>query len=90
MPIEAGENDDDRRLRKRRTAIEAIKTSQDYIELLILMNIGKVDDNARPVTPDCRDLRIAKRAWESSVQEWRRKIRACVEASQPREVSTKP
>ena len=83
MSTEARESDDGRRLRKRRTAIEAIKTSQDYIELLILLSIGKVDENARPVTPDCTDLRITKRAWESSVQEWRRKIRACVQVSQP-------
>ena len=74
--------DEDRRLCKRRTAIEAIKSSQDYIELLVLMSIGQVDENARPVTPDCRDLRISKRSWESSVQEWRRKIRTCVRVSQ--------
>jgi hypothetical protein len=61
-----------RRGRKRRTGVECVKRSAEYV---CYKQLGAV---TRCATPDHTDLRIGKRDWESSMQVWRQIIRQSV------------
>ena len=61
------EEDRTRRLRKRRAAVDAIKSKPEYTE---------IETEARPLTPDPEDLTLSKRDWETAVQVWRNDLKA--------------
>lgn len=56
-----------RRLKKRVNTVAAIKTTPEYQWCLIA-------GVQMPATPRADDQSISKRAWESSVMEWRRHL----------------
>jgi hypothetical protein len=61
------QNDDVTRLRKRTTAIEAVKRTPAYI-------IANLYDSDRSLTPDPNE-KISKRQWEKSMMMWRAELR---------------
>ena len=59
-----------RRLRKRTEGVEAIKRSEDYLQ------VTADPSHPRPKTPDPHDRKVSKRSWERSVQVWRFDLKA--------------
>ena len=59
-----------RRLRKRTEGVEAIKRSEDYLQ------VTADPSHPRPKTPDPHDRKVSKRSWERSVQVWRLDLKA--------------
>ena len=59
-----------RRLRKRTGGVEAIKRSEDYLQ------VTADPSHPRPKTPDPHDRKVSKRSWERSVQVWRFDLKA--------------
>ena len=72
--------DDSRRLAKRREAIAHVKRTLEYIENIeALINDNCFEDDGlrtRPRTPDPEDLSISKRRYEAAIQTWRADLRA--------------
>ena len=62
------------RLKKRRHAVAAIKTTAEYNAIRISIAAGALDLASRPVTPDATDRCTSKRSWEEKVMIWRRKL----------------
>ena len=61
------ENDDERKLAKRVTAVGAVKRTPAYI-------IAATRGVERPKTPDPY-MRMSKRTWERGVMQWRKALR---------------
>ena len=72
IPQVVHENDEARRLRKRRAAVEAVKNSPEYAfcSALDLSMVG-----AGSPEPNPEDLTISKRSWEAAVMAWRNGLR---------------
>ena len=59
-----------RRQLKRDNAINHVKRSRDYVEMLLQESTKQREELDRPPTPDPRDRSKSKRQWESSVKAW--------------------
>ena len=68
------ESDADRRLRKRRTAITAIKNSPEYVVYQATRELRESLGETRARTPDPTDTNLSKRQWEQGIQDWRNKL----------------
>jgi len=65
-----------RRIRRRSIGVATIKRSADYIDLMVTRSTQNEDDPSDGIlTPDPEDRSLSKRAWESSMQEWRDVLR---------------
>jgi hypothetical protein len=59
-----------RRHLKRNNAINHVKRSKDYVEMLLQESTKQREELDRPPTPDPRDRSKSKRQWEASVKAW--------------------
>ena len=62
-----------RRIRKRINGFLAVRRSPEYSNALRLWLLGHIDQ--MPDEPNTVDMTLSKRAWESSVQQWRNALR---------------
>ena len=62
-----------RRIRKRINAFLAVRKSPEYSSAWRLWYLGHIE--RMPDEPNPVDLTVSKRAWESSVQQWRSALR---------------
>ena len=66
------ESDADKLLRKRRTAIAAVKRAPEYAAYQATRELREALGLTRAKTPDPTDTNLSKRQWERSVQDWRK------------------
>ena len=62
-----------RRIRKRINGFLAVRGSPEYSNAMRLWSLGHI--HQMPDEPNPVDLTVSKRAWEASVQQWRRALR---------------
>ena len=67
------EREQQRRLRKRFAALEAIQRSWEFVVLAADARRG--GGVSLPEPPDPHTMALSKRRWEAAIQEWRRRLR---------------
>ena len=78
LPIDnppVSEDDEHRRLRKRRAAVDAVKATPAYKTFAAMRARVNVINDSSLLTPNSTDLTISKRKWEESVQRWRNAVK---------------
>ena len=78
LPIDnspVSEDDEHRRLRKRRAAVDAVKATPAYKTFAAMRARVNVINDSSLQTPRSNDLTISKRKWEESVQRWRNAVK---------------
>ena len=74
-PVSEDEDDEHRRLRKRRAAVDAVKATPAYKTFAAMRARVNVINDSSLQTPRSTDLTISKRKWEESVQRWRNAVK---------------
>ena len=72
-PAPHDEEREQRRLRKRLAALEAIQRSWEFVALAADARRG--GGVSLPEPPDPHTMALSKRRWEAAIQEWRRRLR---------------
>ena len=75
---ESDEEREQRRLRKRLAAVQAVRSSWEFVALAA--DASRDGEASLPEQPDPHITALSKRQWEAAIQQWRRRIREDWEA----------
>jgi hypothetical protein len=81
MDLNTNEIEWTHRMKKREDGVRAVKSSPEYVEMLIMLSTGEMDEAERPLSPEPVNRTLSKRTWEQGMMTWRDNIKVSITSS---------